>query len=215
MKNIAKELILELLDSKKPSEYLKYLKSTNKLSLFPELLYLTVTPQDNHWHPEGTVWEHTLLVVDVAAEIRSKYTTESDAIAYMFGTLCHDFGKPYSTIIKDGKIKSPMHDFLGVPPTISFLNKIGAGNFAEVVCAYVLEHLKPMQLYKNRQNVSDAAIIRLSKRVNIYDLYNIGVADHWGRTDEEAIKRIYPAGDWLIERYEQILASKHLSELSA
>ena len=215
MENFAKELILKLLDEKKPSEYFRYLKRTSKLSFFPELLYLTITPQYNLWHTEGTVWEHTLMVLDVAAEIRHQYETEKDALTYMLGTLCHDFGKPYTTIFKDGKIKSPMHDFYGIPPTKSFLKRIGVEEVSYEVCNYVLEHLKPMQLYKNRHNVSDSAIIRLNKRINIYDLCNIGMADHWGRTDEEAKNRIYPAGDWLLERYKQILENNRLSELSA
>jgi len=176
---------------------------------------LIVTCQDASWHPEGSVWTHTLMVIDVAAEFRCTYETEKDALSFMLGALCHDFGKPYATIMKQGRIKSPLHDLMGLPPTNSFLNKLGLSEFFPFVSAYIMEHLKPIQLYKNREDVSDAAILRLSKRINIYDLYKLSASDHWGRTDEEAVKRIHPAGEWLLKRYNEILAKKVLSGLPA
>ena len=208
MQELTNDLKRLLLNSEKPSDFFDYLKNNNKLNRFPELYYLIVTCQDASWHPEGSVWTHTLMVIDVAAELRSTYETEKDALAFMLGALCHDFGKPYTTIMKQGRIKSPLHDLMGLPPTNSFLKKLGLSEFFPVVSSYIMEHLKPIQLYKNRENVSDAAILRLSKRINIVDLYKLSAADHWGRTDEEAIRRIHPAGDWLLAKYNEIVAKE-------
>lgn len=216
MHTLDNEFVRIMLNSEKPSEFFEYLKKNNKLGSFSELYFLIVTCQDAAWHPEGSVWTHTLMVIDVAAEFRNTYHSEKDALAFMLGALCHDFGKPYTTIMKQGRIKSPLHDLMGLPPTKSFLNKLSLDEFFPDVSAYILEHLKPIQLYKNRENVSDAAILRLSKRINIYDLYKLSASDHWGRTDEEATKRIHPAGEWLLQRYKSILEKeKAFSEMPA
>lgn len=215
MNYIAKETVKQLMQSEKPSSYFHYLKSKNKISLFPELLALAITPQDTIWHPEGNVWTHTLMVIDVAAEFRETFENENEQLAFMLGALCHDFGKPYTTIAKDGRLKSPMHDFMGLLPTKNYLIRLGISELYEKVAVYVLEHLKPIQLYKNRQRVTDAAIIRLSKRIDIMNLYKLGAADHWGRTDYEAKNRLYPAGDWLLNKYLSISENKTINELSA
>ena len=45
----------------------------------------------------------------------------------MFGALCHDFGKPATTVTNEkGRIVSPGHDREGVQPTITFMTSIGA-----------------------------------------------------------------------------------------
>ncbi|MEJ5244469.1 MAG: HD domain-containing protein [Bacteroidota bacterium] len=213
MQTLTNDFLRIMLNSEKPSEFFEYLKKNNKLGSFSELYFLIITCQDATWHPEGSVWTHTLMVIDVAAEFRNTYHSEKDALAFMLGALCHDFGKPYTTIMKQGRIKSPLHDLMGLPPTKSFLNKLGLDEFFSDVSVYIMEHLKPIQLYKNRENVSDAAILRLSKRINIYDLYKLSASDHWGRTDEEATKRIHPAGEWLLQRYKSILEKEKASSV--
>ena len=35
----------------------------------------------------------------------------------MLGTLCHDLGKPATTVHEDGRIRSRGHEEAGVPPT--------------------------------------------------------------------------------------------------
>ena len=201
------EVLNILLFSEKPSEYFNFLKKTNGLSEYPELFNLAITIQDTKWHPEGNVWDHTMMVIDVAAELRYHYSTEIEAAEFMFGALCHDFGKPYTTLLKNGRIKSPMHDSLGVAPAKTFLEKSGRLDIFPKVASYIIEHLKPTHFYNAKDSISDAAIIRLSERIDLIDLITLCKADHWGRTDEEAISRIYPAGDWLIGRYSRIVSA--------
>lgn len=199
----------QFISSERPSDYLTYLKNSNKLKDFPELLSLIITPQEPNWHPEGSVWTHTLMVVDVAAELRSELSEENQIAELMFGALCHDLGKPYSTIYSKGKLKSPMHDSLGVPPSISLLSKLGLERLIPKVTLYVIEHLKPIHLF-NSPNVSDTAIARLAERIDVYDLVRLSKADHWGRTDGDARNRVYPAGDWLIDRYRNLTKNKKI-----
>ena len=74
------------------------------------------------------------------------------------------------------------------------------------VLPLVEHHLKPALLYKSNQvdGVSDAAIRRLSTKVNIKQLLLLGQADHFGRLTEDALKRDYPAGTWLRERAQKL-----------
>ena len=68
--SLAKERIFEelkkaLLKSNKPSIFFKYLYEINKLDyFFKEVELLKDVPQPKVHHPEGDVWNHTLMVVD-------------------------------------------------------------------------------------------------------------------------------------------------------
>ena len=59
-----------LLRAAKPSVGFRVLERTAQLRFFPELDALRGVPQDPEWHPEGDVWVHTLMVLDVAASLR-------------------------------------------------------------------------------------------------------------------------------------------------
>ena len=59
-----------LLRAARPSIGFKVLEDTGQLRFFPELDALRGVPQDPEWHPEGDVWVHTLMVLDVAASLR-------------------------------------------------------------------------------------------------------------------------------------------------
>lgn len=72
------------------------------------------------------------------------------------------------------------------------------------VVTYVAEHLKPALLYNVRDQVSDGAIRRLALKVSIPEIVQIAQADHFGRTTEEALQRLFPAGDWLLARAETL-----------
>ena len=63
-----------LLRAARPSIGFKVLEDTGQLRYFPELDALRGVPQDPEWHPEGDVWVHTLMVLDVAATLRGDGT---------------------------------------------------------------------------------------------------------------------------------------------
>ncbi len=210
------EEMRKLMMAAKPSLGLQALLDTKALSLFPELEALIGCQQDPTWHPEGDVWVHTLMVVDEAAKL-------SDSLLIRLGALCHDLGKPPTTKFEDGRWRSKNHEAAGVPPTRNFLHRLAlAEDMIDEVCQLVAEHLKPMQLYKIRDQISDAAIRRLSTRVNISNLCLVSKADFLGRTTEDAQAGIDPSVDWLLEKAEElavaarapepILQGKHLIE---
>ena len=71
------ELAKLLLRAARPSIGFRVLEDTGQLRFFPELDALRGIPQDPEWHPEGDVWVHTLMVVDVAASLRGGAADES------------------------------------------------------------------------------------------------------------------------------------------
>lgn len=73
------------LKSKKPSLFFEF--CVNKLCMFDILCEMKDTPQREDHHPEGDVFIHTMMCIDLAAELGR--TSE-----VVFSLLCHDMGKP-------------------------------------------------------------------------------------------------------------------------
>jgi tRNA nucleotidyltransferase (CCA-adding enzyme) len=170
----------------------------------PELLPLIGTPQDPEWHPEGDVWIHTLLCLDQAAPLRDDLDRPR-ALAVMLGTLCHDLGKPPTTRFEDGRIRSRGHEEAGVAPTLSLLDRWNVYTaqgypVREQVVALVAHHLKPGQLYDERERVGDGAIRRLARKCEPQLLYRVARADCLGRTGD--FRPV--AMEWFLERVVQL-----------
>lgn len=206
LQTLAKERLWEemkklLLRARYPSIGLWALVSTRALSLFPELAALRGCPQEPEWHPEGDVWVHSLMVTDEAAGIaREQALDDDEALLCVLGALCHDLGKPPTTELIEGRIRSMNHEAAGEPPTRAFLDRLGAPNgITDEIVSLVREHLKPFQLWRDRENVSDGALRRLSLRVAIPRLARVARADFLGRTTKEALERDDQATPWLLD----------------
>jgi tRNA nucleotidyltransferase (CCA-adding enzyme) len=203
---IFEELRKLLLKARRPSLGLEFLQETNLLRFFPELQTMVGVPQDPSWHPEGTVWEHTLLVVDEAA--RARTGNEEEDLVILLGALCHDLGKPLTTVVEDGRIRSPSHEDKGVPPTASFLTRLRASRDVILkVSAMVQYHLAPANLVQG--SASAKAYRRLARKleaagVSAVLLHKVAQADHFGRTTEDAIARKFPAGEEFLRRVEEL-----------
>lgn len=199
------EELKKLLLAPKPSIGLEVLRATEALILFPELDDLIGCAQDPEWHPEGDVWVHSLMVTDQAARIAAALP-EDERLIVMAGALCHDLGKPSTTLLKDGHIKSPGHEQAGLEPCLSLLTKMGfPKKWHDDIAKLVMEHLKPFQLYAKRDEVSDGAIRRLSTRVNVEHLLLVSKADFLGRTTKEALAGDDPSEPWLKEKLSELV----------
>jgi len=175
------------LKARRPSRGLSLLAEWGLLeSVAPELLPLRDTPQDPEWHPEGDCWVHTLQVVDQAALLIPDLGRPR-ALAVMLGALCHDLGKPSTTHRdEDGHVRSPGHEDAGVPPTLALLDRWNVHTLLGYdvrgqVASLVAHHLKPGQLYKDRERVSDGALRRLARKCEPELLYRVARADCLGR----------------------------------
>ncbi len=202
--------------ARQPSRGLALLKAWGLLAVVaPELVPLDATPQDPDWHPEGDVWVHTLQVVDEAAALVTDLTGDRPRqLAVMLAALCHDLGKVPTTRFEDGRIRSRGHEEAGLAPTTALLDRwqvhtlLGYDVRAQVL-GLVTQHLKPGQLYDERERVGDGAIRRLARKCEPDLLYRVAKADCLGRRPG----RFEPvAMEWFRERVRQLAVEQHLPE---
>jgi len=170
-------------------------------ALFPELQALSGCPQEPEWHPEGDVWVHTLQVVDQARR-RIDDLDRPKGIVIMLGAVCHDFGKPATTAVIDGRIRSMDHEEQGVAPTLTFLDRLNIHSLdgydvRQQVVGLVAQHLKPGSWFKVRDEVGDGAFRRLAHKVDLELLARVAKADCLGR---EPGRFDCTAMDWFLER---------------
>lgn len=192
-----------LLRAPRPSVALVLLRELGLLRFFPELAAMVDVPQDPEWHPEGDVWLHTGMVVDVAAGLRR--AEERRDLALMFGALCHDLGKPATTEERDGRVVSRKHSEAGLEPTRVFLERMHAPTWLVTrVVALVRHHLAPAHLARESAPAGAKAYRRLARRLAQADvdfelLHDVARADHLGRTTAEALAGAFPPGDAFLE----------------
>jgi tRNA nucleotidyltransferase (CCA-adding enzyme) len=168
--------------------------------LWPELKALVGCPQEPEWHPEGDVWVHTLMVVD-QARARIEGLERGPAVAMMLGAVCHDLGKPATTAVIDGRIRSPGHEEGGVAPASALLDRLNVHSLdgydvRRSVLGLVAHHLKPSAFRKSPTLVSDGAFRRLAQKVDLELLARFAKADCHGRSGDFDCS----AMDWFLER---------------
>ena len=169
--------------------------------LFPELQALARCPQEPEWHPEGDVWVHTLQVVDEARR-RVDDLPRPQQIAVMLGAVCHDLGKPATTAVIDGRIRSMDHEEQGVPPAAALLDRLNVNaidgyDVRRQVLALTAQHLKPGSWFKVRDEVGDGAFRRLAHKVDLELLARVAKSDCEGRRPGTFD---CTAMDWFLER---------------
>ncbi len=170
-------------------------------NLWPELHALAGCPQEPAWHPEGDAWVHTLQVID-QARTRIDDLPRPQQIAVMLGAVCHDFGKPATTAVLDGRIRSMDHEEQGVAPALAFLDRINVRSIdgydvRQQVVGLVAQHLKPGSWFKVRDQVRDGAFRRLAQKVDLELLARLAKADCLGRSPGTFD---CTAMDWFLER---------------
>jgi tRNA nucleotidyltransferase (CCA-adding enzyme) len=153
--------------------------------LFPELDALVGCPQEPEWHPEGDVWIHTLLVIDEARK-RIDDLPYPQQVALMLGAVCHDLGKPPTTAVIDGRIRSLEHEEQGVPPSRALLDRLNIHSLQgydvrHQVLGMVANHLKPGMFAKAIPPVGDGAYRRLAQKVDLELLARVAKSDCEGR----------------------------------
>jgi tRNA nucleotidyltransferase (CCA-adding enzyme) len=167
--------------------------------LFPELLALVGCAQEPEWHPEGDVWTHTLMVVDRARALNDDLDRPR-LVTVMLGAVAHDLGKPSTTAIVDGRIRSLDHEQAGVAPALSLLDRLNVQTLdgfpvRDQVIGLVAHHLKPGMFHK-AGHVGDGAFRRLAQKVDLELLARLARADCLGRAGSFDCS----AMDWFIQR---------------
>ena len=206
---------------KLPSAGLRVLQQTGWLEFYPELNELVGVPQSEKWHPEGDVWNHTLHVVDAAAEIADRdELNDKERLVLLFAALCHDLGKVKTTVFSEGEWRAPNHANEGELPTISLMDRLGAPkDVVDQVVPLVKEHMSHLN------DITDKSIRRLSLRLvpsNIEMLARVIEADSSGRPPlptglpEKAKQMLYMAHQLHLQNQKQepLLQGRHLLRLA-
>ena len=179
---VAEEFEKLLLFARRPSLGLCWLKDNGRLGeILPELAPLPDTPQEPDWHPEGDVWRHTMQAVDAAARLR-----ESDRIRdlkLMWAALCHDLGKPETTVLVEGRIRTPDHDRKSVLLAELLLERLVFNReIRNGVLKLVAHHMKPMQFHSNESSPKafKRLALKLSPEADLHLLGLLARADYHG-----------------------------------
>lgn len=178
-----KEILLNemnnhLLLDDKPSVYFNSIVDTPifKEHPFCFLYKMKETEQSLIHHPEGNVWNHTMLVVDQAAKMKHK--SKNDKI-FMWAALLHDIGKPDTTKNKKGKITSYDHEKIGAVMAKEFLTEFTSDNkFIEKVCGLVRWHMQILHVVKN---LHFADIKAMKEETDYKEVALLGYCDRLGR----------------------------------
>jgi tRNA nucleotidyltransferase (CCA-adding enzyme) len=184
---IAEEFMKWAVKSVRPGRIAEYLTACGWVVHFPEIARLAGVPQDPHWHPEGDVGTHTMLVVDAAARVAAREGLEGDERAVLlFAALCHDFAKATTTAMRerDGKMRwtSWGHEADGGPMARAFLERISIkAAIVDQVVPLVENHLASSSIGRD---VTPRAVRRLAMRLapaTITQLVRLIEADYSGR----------------------------------
>ncbi|MDF2882692.1 MAG: phosphohydrolase [Clostridiaceae bacterium] len=168
-----------LLNENTPSTYFKSIAKSEIFStLYPFTMLgkLQATNQSPKYHPEGSVWNHTLMVLDECAKRRNKST---DKAAFMWAGLLHDIGKPPTTKIRKDKITSYDHDIVGSKMTVEFLNEFNLKDeFISKVAALVRWH---MQILFVSKDMPFSDIEKMQEAIPIEEIALFALCDRLGR----------------------------------
>ena len=159
-----------------------YFNETNKIEVFEKIYPYTLIgelkkiPQSPQYHPEGNVWNHTMLVVDNAA--KRKETSKNPRV-FMWSALLHDLGKTPTTQIRKGKITSYDHDIIGEKLSTEFLQVFTEDKeFIDQVAKMVRWHMQILHVVKG---LPYANIEKMTSEVSITEIALLGLCDRLGR----------------------------------
>lgn len=156
------ELNKALLKAKRPSIFFRALRDMDHLKeFFPELAACVGVPQNPVYHPEGDVFEHTLLVLDCAAALRD---LAQWPLGFMYAALFHDLGKAVATEIgPDGKITAYGHEVKGLELCERQLRRLTSH-------AKLIEYVKNMMWLHMRPNILAGSQSKKKKTRQLFDL---------------------------------------------
>ena len=183
------DMEMHLLEDEIPSEYFNEISENNNLmknSTFSILTELKKIDQSPKHHPEGSVWNHTMLVVDNAAKVKNE---SSNPRVFMWSALLHDLGKIPTTKLRKGRITSYDHDREGEALAVNFLKEFSTDtNFINKVAKMVRWHMQPLFVSKK---LPFGDIKRMTEEVSINEIALLSLCDRLGRggMDEEKIEQ--------------------------
>ncbi|AND85484.1 HDIG domain-containing protein [Clostridium tyrobutyricum] len=168
-----------------PSNYLNKIYNCSIFREYPfDMLYkLKITEQSKKYHPEGNVWNHTLLVVDEAGKIKSK---SKDKKVFMWSAFLHDIGKPSTTKKTNGRITSYNHDKIGAELAKEFLLFFKEDKY--FICNVYNLIRYHMQILFVANNLPFADIEGMKYNTDIREIALLGLCDRMGRLNSNRLE---------------------------
>lgn len=141
-----------------PDRGLKLLDSCGMLRcILPEVCDLQGVPQPPEYHPEGDVWEHTLIMLAGFASQTGKISfattgprfhdgrlaraSQAEWLALAWAVLLHDLGKP-GTFSQSDRIRFYNHDQVGAEMAVTVLRRLRqSSELCETVRELVRRHM--------------------------------------------------------------------------
>ncbi|MEI3368192.1 MAG: HD domain-containing protein [Clostridium sp.] len=176
-KELLEKITDHLLTDIKPSTYVKSIEDDlwgTPLQIINELKTVEQSPK---YHPEGNVYNHVMLVVDKAAQIRSLANSKKE---FMLASLLHDVGKKVATKknIK-GKYTSYNHDKIGEKIVNDILVQYDINNIErEKIVNLVKYHMHHLYILKSLPYENTEEMI---KDVELNDMILLFISDRLGR----------------------------------
>lgn len=169
-----REELMKMLDKSEPRKMMDLLLHTGLMEeILPEVAATKGCKQSPIHHPEGDVWEHTVIVMEQLVE---------ESALLKLAAMLHDIGKVPCFKIEDGKIKSHGHDKAGAEMVDSIMRRLKFSNEErEHVVALVRDHMKVHEVKKMKKSTMK----KLLSASHADDLIKLGKADSFGRHFEE------------------------------
>lgn len=145
--------------------------------IVPEIYALIGCEQPPQWHPEGDVYTHTRIMLDMLGDAPS--------LELALGVMLHDIGKPptFSYDEEDDRIRFNGHDRVGAEMAEKILRRLKYSNkTVEAACAMVANHMN----FMNVQDMRTAKVKRFLSRPTIEDemeLHRVDCASSNGFTE--------------------------------
>ncbi len=150
------EELKKVLQVAKPSIFFECLKSANILDVhFKEIYDLINVPQPKEYHPEGDVFNHTMIVLDKVA-----YNIKDESIR--FAALCHDFGKALtpSNILP----QHIDHDVRGEHPINSMCDRLKLPNDWRKKAIFTSKYHMKVAIIKQMRPFKQAKLLNIIKK---------------------------------------------------
>ena len=145
--------------------------------IVPEIYDLIGCEQPPQWHPEGDVYTHTRIMLDMLGD--------NPTLELVLGVLLHDIGKPptFTFDNENDRIRFNGHDRVGAAMAENILRKLKYSNkTVESACAMVANHMN----FMNVQHMRTAKVKRFMSRPTFEDemeLHRVDCASSNGFTE--------------------------------
>lgn len=137
---------------------------------------LISTPQSPKYHSEGSVWNHTMLVIDEAAKRKN---LSKDARVFMWAALLHDLGKAVTTKLRNGRITSYDHEKEGEKLCTQFLSEFSCEKkFIKDVSLLVRWHMETLFTLKK---LPYGNLKQMMSEVDYREIALLSLCDRLGR----------------------------------